>query len=49
MRGVLLRVEAMKVFDVPRVAHICPIFSLEPIGPWDDYAAHDEGAFPWGS
>ena len=38
----------MKVFDVPRVAHACPIFLLEPVGPWDDYAANDEGAFPWG-
>ena len=46
---VLLQIEATKVFDVPWVAHIHPIFALEPVGSWDDYAAHNEGAFPWGS
>ena len=46
---VLLRIEATKVFDVPWVAHVRSILALEPVGSWDDYAAHDEGAFPWGS
>ena len=39
----------MKVFDVPWVAHVHSILVLEPVGSWDDYTAHDEGPFPWGS
>jgi hypothetical protein len=46
---ILLWIEATKVLDVPWVAHVCPIFALEPVGSWDNYAAHDEGAFPWRS
>ena len=46
---VLLRIEVMEVFDVPWVAHVRSIFALEPVGSWDNYTAHDEGAFPWGS
>ena len=38
-----------KVFDVPWVAHVRSILALEPVGPWDDYTAHDERAFPFGS
>ena len=43
---ILLRIEATKVFDVPWVAHVRAILALEPVGSWDDYTTHDEGAFP---
>ena len=45
----LLRIEATKVLDVPWVAHIRSVLALQSVGSWDDYAAHDEGSFPWGS
>ena len=37
------------MFDVPWIAHVRSVFALEPVGSWDDYAVHDEGALPWGS
>ena len=36
------------MFDVPWIAHVYLIFSLEAVGSWDNYTAHDERAFPWG-
>ena len=46
---ILLRIEATKVLDVPWVAHVRSVLALQSVGSWDDYAAHDEGSFPWGS
>ena len=37
------------MLDVPWIALVRPVFALEPVGSWDDYATHDEGTFPWGS
>ena len=37
------------MFDVPWLAHVRPIFALEPVGFWDDYTAQDEETIPWGS
>ena len=37
------------MLDVPWVAHIRSVLALQSVGSWDDYAAHDEGAIPWGS
>ena len=45
---ILLRIEATKVFDVPWIAHVSPIFVWESEGSWDDYTTHDERTFPGG-
>ena len=45
----LLWIEATKVLDVPRVAHVHSILALQSVGSWDNYTAHDERALPWGS
>ena len=37
------------MLDVPWIAHVRPVFVLEPVGSWDDYTAQDEETFPWGS
>ena len=31
------------------VAHVRSVLALEPVGFWDHYTAHDEGALPWES
>ena len=45
----LLWIEVTKVLDVPWAAHVRSVVALQSVGSWDDYAAHDEGSFPWGS
>jgi hypothetical protein len=38
----LLWIEALKVFDVPLIAYVHAVFSLELVGPWDYHTADDE-------
>ena len=41
----LLRIEVAKVFDIPWVAYVGAIFSLQAVGSWNHDPADDEGSF----